>query len=160
MTERDPRDVEQALEDYVEATQDSPTPGFTDWVMRSVATEPLPRRGLLAALAALVALPGPYRRAAQVALVGLLLVASLGTAMVVGSALDLTPGPGDPSPTPSIVPSPSPSPEPSDTASPEPSPSTGPATPSPAGTPEPSPDDESETPDPGETPEPSETPDD
>jgi hypothetical protein len=156
---RDPRDVERALEEYVAGTQESPSPGFADWVMRSVASEPMPRRGLGAMLASLVAVPGPYRRAAQVMAVALLLVAAIGSAAVVGSLIDAEPSP---TPTPTIQPSPtedpSPSPSASPSATPSPSPSPTPAvTPSPPG-PMPTPTDEpdeTETPEPPETPEPS-----
>lgn len=149
MTERDPRDLERDLESYVDDTQESPPPGFTDWVMRSVATEPMPRRGVLASLAQLVGGPGPTRRAAQVMAVALLLVAAIGSAVVVGSFLDDEPAP---SPVPSIEPSPSFS------VSPEPSPTpTEAASPTPA-QPAPTPDDDLDSPDPFETPDADETP--
>jgi hypothetical protein len=151
MTGRDPRDVERDLESYVDDTQESPPPGFTDWVMRSVATEPVPRRGVLASLAQLVAGPGLTRRAAQVMAVALLLVAAVGSAVVVGSFLDDEPAP---SPVPSIEPSPSPSisiePSPTETASPTPTPT--------AAQPVPTPDDDLDSPEPFETPDLDETP--
>jgi hypothetical protein len=153
VTDQDPRDVERALEEYVADTQESPSPGFSDWVMRSVATEPMPRRGLGATLAALVSIPGPYRRAAQVVAVALLLLAAIGSAAVVGSLVDQVPSP---SPTPTIEASPTEEPSASPSASPTstPSPTAGPTAtppgPSPTPTDEP---DETETPEPGETPE-------
>jgi hypothetical protein len=153
MTERDPREVERDLESYVDSTQESPPPGFTDWVMRSVTGEPMPRRGVLASLALLVGGPGPTRRAAQLMAVALLLVAMIGSAVVVGSILDEEPSP---SPTPSIEPSPSPSisvepsPTPTEAASPTPTPT--------AAQPVPTPDDDLDTPEPFETPDPDETP--
>jgi len=67
VTDQPERDLEKALADYAESMEGTPPPGFADWVMRSVDTEPLPRRGLIASLALLLRVPGPYRFAAQVA---------------------------------------------------------------------------------------------
>jgi hypothetical protein len=139
MTEHDPRDVERALEEYADQTQETPPPGFSDWVMRSVAAEPLPRRGVWASLARLVGGGGPYRRAAQVALLALILVAGIGSAVAIGSLID-NDGP---------LPVPSPSLE----ASPSPSPTS--AAPTPVESPDESDDeDELETPEPTQTPRP------
>jgi hypothetical protein len=147
MTDQEPRRADRELADYVEATQESPSPGFTEWVMRSVAGEPLPRRGALASLAALMTLPGPYRRAAQVMALALILVAGIGSAAVVGSLID------EPSPSPGPTVEPSSEASPSVTPPPSPSPVSTPAPPSPTPTESP------ESPEPTETPEPGETPD-
>ena len=153
MTDRDLRDVEQALEEYASHTQETPPPGFSDWVMRSIATEPLPRRGVWASLTRLVGGGGPYRRAAQVALVAILLVASIGSAVAIGSLID-NDGPA-PVPSPSVEASASPSPS----GSPAPSPSPTTAAPTPFESPDESDDeDELETPEATETPRPTETP--
>ena len=171
MTDSDPRHdgnggpdplarVENTLEGYASSTEGSPPPGFADWVMRSVELEPMPRRGLIAGLVRLVTVPGPYRLAAQATLGAAIVVAGIGTAVVLDRALTVGPAPGgSPSPTqaiegspsPSLVPSPSPTP--SETPDPT-TPSTGPA-PTSAET-----DDEhgGETPRPSETPKPSQTP--
>jgi hypothetical protein len=139
MTEHDPHDVERALEEYADHTQETPPPGFSDWVMRSIASEPLPRRGVWASLTRLVGGGGPYRRAAQVALVALLLVASIVSAVAIGSLIDND--------------GPAPVPSPSLEASASPSPTT--AAPTPFESPDESDDeDELETPEPTETPRP------
>jgi hypothetical protein len=148
MTGHDPRDLERALNDYVDETQDAPTPGFPDWVMRSVESEPLSRRGLLATLG-LRPLSAPQLRAVQLAAAALLLVAALGGAAVVGGLLEDEP---IPIPTPSLEASPTALPSPTETPSPTP-------TAAPTPTPAESPDDDLDSPDPDETPEPGETPD-
>ena len=172
MTDNDPRldepgvrGVHEVLADYVSSTDAAPSPGFTDWVMRSIAAEPLPRRGLLASLALLLAAPGRSRLSAQAALVVLVLVAAIGSAVVIGEVGDLLPDnlgtspspvPGLESPTPSVVPSEverTPSPTPGPTPAPPPG-----AAPTAAPTPEES-DDPSETPDPSDMLEPSDVPD-
>lgn len=154
MTEQDPRDLERALTDYADSTQETPPPGFADWVMRSVATEPLPRRGILASLSTLLVVPGPYRRAAQIVALALILVAGIGSAVVVGALVDNDPGP-TPLPTveASASPSPTPAPTPAPTASPSPTPLPTPtAVPVPTASPDET-EDETQTPRPTETPE-------
>jgi hypothetical protein len=155
--------ADRALTAYAEGMDENPAPGFTDWVMRSVASEPLPKRGFLAALGLLFATPGPTRRLAQAAVAVLILAVAVGTTYGIARVGGLLP---DGSPAPSISPSPSPSAEPSETPA-------GSGTPSPSPTPDPSDDDAasatpdpsdddhdaSESPEPSDTPEPGETPD-
>jgi hypothetical protein len=152
MTDQDLRDVERALTDYAGRTQGTPPPGFADWVMRSVAIEPLPRRGVLVSLAALLALPGPHRRAAQVVALALILFAGIGSAVVLGGLADNDHGPS-PSPVPTVEASASPEPTPAPSALPSPTPTPTPtAAPTPLASPHES-EDEDETPEPAETPE-------
>ena len=137
MTTHDPnlqdeelRAVERALADYASATGESPSPGFADWVMRSVSEEPMPRRGLLAGLARVLTVPGPYRLAAQAAVAIVILVAGVGSAVVLNQVVDRLPTPvvspsPIPSPAPTRSPEPSVTPSPSPTLAPSPAPSQG-----------------------------------
>lgn len=162
MTDRDSeldqpelRSVEAKLADYVASTDDAPSPGFADWVMRSIEGEPAPRRGIAAAIALWFSQPGPMRRVAQAVVVVAIVAAGIGSAIAIGNLGGVLPQPGSsPSPLPSVeatpVPSASPSPSPRPSLSPSPSPTVNP-TPIPTE----SPDDPDEL----ETPEPEETPD-
>ncbi len=132
MSELDPeldqpelRSVDAQLTDYAASTDDAPSPGFTDWVMRSVEAEPLPRRGLAASVALWLNRPGPMRMVAQAVLVVAIVAAGVGSAIAIGNLGGLLPGPGaTPSPAPSVEATPLPSP--SATPSPSPSPTISP----------------------------------
>jgi hypothetical protein len=152
------RRIDQTLTDYAVSTDDAPSPGFADWVMRSVANEPLPRRGLLVSLGLLLTTPGPYRMVAQAAVVVVIVVAGIGSGVAIGQIDNLFPDKvgTSPSPLPSLEASPPSSPRP--TVSPT---ATPPPTLTPTRSAAPSPEEseeESETPEPSETPNPSETP--
>lgn len=159
-------EAERALNEYAASTEGTPPPGFSDWVMRSLAGERLPRRGLLASLAALLTTPGPRRLATQAVALSLVVVVGVASAVALGQVGNLLPdnnvGTSPPVPsvesTPSLGPTPTAEPTPSPTTTPvvEPPPS-GAAEPIPVPTPEES-EDESQTPSPSETPSTSETP--
>lgn len=157
MTERDPeldqpelRSVEAKLADYVASTDEAPSPGFTDWVMRSIGGEPAPRRGLAATLAFRFSQPGPMRRVAQAAVVVAIVAAGIGSAIAIGNLGGVLPQPGSsPSPLPSVEATPIPTASPSPTTQPSPSPT---ANPTPIPTESPDDTDEPETPEPEETP--------
>jgi hypothetical protein len=153
-------EVERALTDYGVSLEGSPPPGFVDWVMRSVADEPMPRRGWLVGFGGWLAMRGPYRTLAQAVVVVAIIAAGIGSALAFARIGDLLPG-STPSPAPSLDASPSPSVSPSVSPSPSPTPTPAPTV---APTPSPSPDEtddegEIETPDPTRTPEATETPD-
>ncbi|HET9497143.1 MAG TPA: hypothetical protein VFP83_02345 [Candidatus Limnocylindria bacterium] len=151
-------EVEQTLTDYVSSLEGSPPPGFSDWVMRSVAEEPMPRHGWLTGFGGWLAMRGPYRTLAQAAIVIAIVAAGIGSALAFTRIGDLLPG-STPSPAPSLEASPSPSvsPSPSATPTPTPAPTTAPR---PSPSPEETDDEgETETPEPTRTPEATETPD-
>lgn len=151
MSERDPelqddpqlRAADARLASYQDATDDAPSPGFADWVMRSIESEPVPRRGFAAAFASWYRQPGPMRTLAQAVVVVAIVAAGIGSAIAIGNLGGLNPGPGG-EPTPISTPATSASPSPA--ASPTPEPTTAPTE-----SPDES-DDELETPGPGETP--------
>jgi hypothetical protein len=157
VTERDPelnqqelRSVEAKLADYVASTDEAPSPGFTDWVMRSIEGEPVPRRGLAATLAFWFSQPGPMRRVAQAVVVVAIVAAGIGSAIAIGNLGGVLPQPGSsPSPLPSVEATPIPTAIPSPTTQPSPSPT---ANPTPIPTESPDDTDEPETPEPEETP--------
>ena len=161
MSERDPeldqpelRSMEAKLDDYAASTDDAPSPGFTDWVMRSIEAEPTPRRGLAAALALWFSQPGPMRLVAQAVVVVAIVAAGIGSAIAIGNFGGFLPQPGSsPSPLPSVEATPMPSPSSSPTLRPSLSPFPSPTVhPTPTPTESPDETDEPETPEPGETP--------
>ncbi len=149
---------DRSLIDYVEETQDSPSPGFAEWVQRSVAHEPIPRRGPLALLTLLLTASGLRRLAAQAVVVAAVVVIGIGSAMAIGHFTGRPPGgPVDSSPslTPVVEPDRSPRPEPTPTeVAPSPTPTEA-ESPSASDEPRPSESDAGE--EEAETPEPSES---
>jgi hypothetical protein len=129
----DELEADRALASYVAASDESPSPGFVDWVMESVAVEPAPRRGLIAVLGLWLAEPGPLRLAAQVGVITLVLAAGIGSALAISNFGSLLPAPGSsptlsiPPPAGSPTPTPTPSPTPTATPTPSPTPQASPA---------------------------------
>jgi hypothetical protein len=109
--------ADRVLSNYVDDTQEALPPGFTDWVMRSVAYEKIPKRGLLTGMARLV--HTPTLRPLQVAVMVFAVLAAAGAALALGEAAGVLPGPGSSGPThAATTASPSPTEEPSDSVPP------------------------------------------
>jgi hypothetical protein len=106
------------LERYLADTAADPSSGFADRVMSSLATEPIPRRGLLAAISAAF---GSER--GRLALIAATIVVAVMAVVAVGQLsqlLQVPPGSSSPQPSLSVPVSASPSPSPSVVPSPSP----------------------------------------
>jgi hypothetical protein len=148
--------VARELERYADLTAGELPGSLAERVMASVAHEPTPRRGLLAALFGLI---GADRGAPRLLLVGATMALGVLAVVLAGQIAGLLPDEQiGPSPSPSVIelPSVSPSPSPTPSAEPTATPRTT-RSPRPSASPSASPsdDDERETPEPDETAEPS-----
>ena len=144
--------VARELERYADLTAGELPHGLAERVMAVVAHEPVPRRGLRAALFGTI---GADRGAPRLLLVGATMVLGVLAVVLAGQIAGLLPDEQiGPSPSPSVIVMPSVSPSPSPTPSEEPT-ATPRTTRSPSPSARPSDDDERETPEPDETAEPS-----